>query len=453
MTKNLDEIAASELAGMAEDLRKGLVPAKIFGSQEIYDLELRQIFAKSWVFVGHESEIPNPGDFVTRTIGEDPFIFVRDKNHKIQVLLNSCRHRGTQVCRVQAGNVESFSCPFHGWEYDTTGALKAVPARKQGYASLNFDDWGLFKAPHVANYHGLVFANLDKNAVTFEEYIGAFSWYLDIHLCLTEGGMEILGEPHRWVADANWKQGAEGFCGDSSHTQMTHRSALEIGVVNNIAAGAPRTDTGLHIHDCDGSAVSIRQLPGEKPFFLYPAEVQKHFRQGKLNKHQFELAERSLLQNGTIFPNFSFLHIGLSDSPKRDPAAFLTLRVWQPRGPRRMEIWNWILAPKEASPEYKRRAYQVGMSSFSPSGSFEQDDMSVWSGVARSASTVFAELNDVRYNYQMGLGDMSASSPLQHWVGPGIADTSNAGEGGLRTFHKTWYERMSGKTLEAEHHS
>ena len=96
MTKNLDEIAASELAGMAEDLQKGLVPAKIFGSQEIYDLELRQIFAKSWVFVGHESEIPNPGDFVTRTIGEDPFIFVRDKNHKIQVLLNSCRHRGTQ---------------------------------------------------------------------------------------------------------------------------------------------------------------------------------------------------------------------------------------------------------------------------------------------------------------------------------------------------------------------
>ena len=440
------------LAEMREDLRKGLVPARNFGSREIHELELRRIFARSWVFIGLEGEIPKPGDFTTRTIGEDPFIFVRDAKGTIQVFLNTCRHRGTQVCRVAAGQTTSFVCPFHGWEYNTSGELIAVPARKQGYASLDFKDWGLFKAPHVANYHGLIFANLDSDAQSFEDYLGDYKWYFDIHLRLTEGGMEVLGKPHRWLADANWKQGAEGFCGDSSHTQMTHRSALETGIVQAASGGAPRTDTGLHIHDCDGFAISIRQLPDEEPFFLYPDEVRRHFRPGALNQHQFDLAKRSLLQNGTIFPNFSFLHIGLTDSPSRPPAAFLTFRVWQPRGPRQMEIWSWILAPKEASPEYKRRAYQLGMSSFSPSGSFEQDDMSVWAGVSRSGATIFAEMNNIRFNYQMGLGDMSPSAPKTDWVGPGIADRSNAGEGGLRTFHKTWYEKMTGDKLDMDGH-
>jgi hypothetical protein len=100
------------------------------------------------------------------------------------------------------------------------------------------------------------------------------------------------------------------------------------------------------------------------------------------------------------------------------------------------------MAPKEASDEYKRRAYQVGMSSFGPSGSFEQDDVAVWPGVARSASTVFAEINNVKLNYQMGMGDMGDSTPIANWEGPGVAVQSNAGEGGLRTFHKTWFARM-----------
>ena len=111
-------------------------------------------------------------------------------------------------------------------------------------------------------------------------------------------------------------------------------------------------------------------------------------------------------------------------------------------GPGKTEIWNWILAPKESSPAYKRRAYRVGMSSFSPSGSFEPDDIAVFGSIARSASTVFAEMNDVKLNYQMGLGAMGDIEPLTDWPGPGTAVASNAGEEGLRTFHRSWYRQM-----------
>jgi phenylpropionate dioxygenase-like ring-hydroxylating dioxygenase large terminal subunit len=438
-----DSIVPEFLAEMAEDLKHGLVPVRLFNNREIHELELRRIFARSWVFIAHETEIPNPGDFVTRPIGEDPFICVRDDDGAIHVLLNSCRHRGAQLCRVEMGNARGFTCPFHGWSYKTSGELVGVPARRQGYRELELSEWGLFPAPHVATYAGLIFANLDSDAVSFEQYVGRYRWYLDLQFALSPGGMEVIGEPHRWLVDANWKQGAENFCGDSSHTQMTHRSALEVGIIAATAAGAPSKEHGLHVHDCDGYAISIRQNPGETLFWNYPEEVTRHFDPGRLSPAQFELARRSVVHNGTVFPNFSFLHLGISNHVERPPAGFLTIRTWQPKGPGRMEIWNWILAPKEAPDDYKRRAYQVGMSSFSPSGSFEQDDVTVWPGTARSASTVFAELNNVKLNYQMGLGAMSDVEPLRDWEGPGTAIPSNAGESGLRTFYKTWYERMT----------
>ena len=434
---------ADTLARMQNGLADGLIPIEVFNNRDIYEEELRRIFARSWVFIGHESELPNKGDYALRYIGEDPFIFVRGADGELRVLFNACRHRGVQVCRAEMGNTQRFTCPYHGWVYENTGALVSVPARQHGYRELDMAAWGLVAAPNVVNHHGLVFANLDPNAVSFAEYIGRFAWYLDIQLLLSEGGMEVIGEPQRWEVDANWKQGAENFCGDSSHTASTHASTLEVGIVRREAAGAANRIYGMHVHDCDGFAVSIRQLPEESPFFGYPEEVTRHFRPGRLTEAQFNLARRGLVHNGTIFPNFSFLHIAITDTPERPEGGFLTVRVWQPKGPGRMEIWNWMLAPREAPEAYKRRAYQLGMSSFGASGSFEQDDVAVWPGIARSARTVFAETSRFRLNYQMGLGAMGDVEPVPDWPGPGRAMPSNAGEGGLRTFHANWLRRMT----------
>lgn len=436
-----EEAVPAFLSGMKDDMARGLVPLQIFNNEDVHRLELRRIFARSWVFIAHVSEIPNPGDFVARSIGEDPYICVRDEGGRVRVLLNSCRHRGAQFCRAEMGNTRSFTCPYHGWSYKTTGDLEGVPARRQGYRDLKLEEWGLFQAPHVEVYRGLIFANLDPGAVPFSEYIGRYKWYLDVQFGLSAGGMEVLGEPHRWIVEANWKQGAENFCGDSSHTQTAHRSVLEAGLAPAAAAGSPGKHHGVHI-SCDGFALSVRQEPGQSVYWCYPDDVTRHFNSGDLSEHQMDFAKQALVHNGTLFPNFSFLHIGATDAKERASAGFLSIRVWQPKGPGKTEIWNWILAPKEASDGYKRRAYQVGMSTFGPSGSFEQDDVAVWPGVARSASTTFAELNNVKANYQMGLGGMSDVAPLENWVGPGVAMPSNAGESGLRTFYATWFDRV-----------
>jgi phenylpropionate dioxygenase-like ring-hydroxylating dioxygenase large terminal subunit len=435
---------------MKGDLEKGLIPLRVFNDQEIYDLELRRIFARCWVFIGHETEIPKPGDFALRYIGRDPFIFVRDRSGTIRVLFNGCRHRGSQVCRVEKGNARLFSCPYHGWTYQNDGTLVSVPAASDGYKQLQMKDWSLFAAPHVTNYCGLIFANLDPNAIPFEQYMGRYRWYLDMQFMLSEGGMEVLGEPHRWRTDSNWKQGAENFVGDSSHTFTVHQSALRVGVVGNAAVAPPGKMVGLHVSECDGHAVAMRlSHDGNPVYWMYPDEVTRHFRADRLSKDQLDLAKRSLVHDGTLFPNFSFLHIGLTDSTDRPASGFLTIRVWQPLGPDKTEIWSWILAPKEAPEEYKRRAYRAGMSSFSPTGSFEPDDVAVFGSIARTAGTLFGEMNDVKLNYQMGLGKMTDEVPIADWPGPGIAIGSNAGESGLRTFHRTWHRQMTSASIHA----
>jgi phenylpropionate dioxygenase-like ring-hydroxylating dioxygenase large terminal subunit len=425
------------------ELDSGLVAAEIFNDAGIHALELERIFGRCWVFLGLESEIPEPGDYRLRRIGEDPFILVRDAGGEVRVLFNACRHRGGTVCRTDAGNTTVFRCPYHAWTYDTTGNLVAVPSRQTAYQALDLSQWGLLAAPRVASYAGLVFATLDPAAPALEDYLGRFRWYLDIQLHLTAGGMELLGEPHRWRVEADWKSGAENFTGDSSHTHMTHRSLLKLGLVDDAAAGRVGEARGIHVNDCDGHAISMRLLgPGHDVYFGYPEELWDHVIDGPLSPEQRGIARAGVVHDGTVFPNFSFIHIGGTIDTTKPTTGFLSLRVWQPRGPGRTEIWNWVLAPREASPQYKRLAYRAAMSTFSPSGHFEQDDTEVWSGTARSAATLFARRAGMRFNYQMGMPGMSDVTPMTDWPGPGTAWPSNAGESGLRAFHRRWIEQM-----------
>lgn len=110
------------------DVDAGLVSARIFVDEDIYQQELERIFARSWLFVAHESEVPRPGTFVTRSMGEDPVIVWRGADGQVRVLLNVCRHRGRRVCGEDLGQAAQFRCPYHGWTYNSQGELVGVPA-------------------------------------------------------------------------------------------------------------------------------------------------------------------------------------------------------------------------------------------------------------------------------------------------------------------------------------
>ncbi len=431
---------------MADGLDRGLVPLTIYSDPEIYRLELERIFTRCWVFLGHETEIPNPGDYVHRYIGEDPWILVRDDADQVRVLFDSCRHRGTQVCRADMGNTSHFRCPYHGWTYNNSGALVGIPNRKEAYGGLDPHEWGLLQAAQVDTYRGLVFACLDDATPPLNEYLGDFRWYLDQHLALTPGGMEVIGEPHRWKLDADWKSGAENFSGDSYHTQFLHRSILAIGLGVNAPPEqmAERASPHQHVTEVSGHATSVRRsAPGKPGFWGYPPEVVAGIDGAQLSPEQLELARTTINTTGNVFPNLSFIHASPTDDPAKPPATYLSLRQWQPRGPGRMEAWSWVLAPTEASAAYKARAYKVAVATFAPGGNFEQDDTIVWGSIARNARSVFAAKAGARLNYQMGLEGMSDARPIPDWPGPGVVYDSNLEEGVQRTFLRHWLREMS----------
>ena len=109
-------------------LEDGLVSRKIFFDPEIYQIELERIFARCWLFLGHESQIPEPGDYMTAYMGEDPILVCRGNDGTVRAFLNSCRHRGMKVCRADRGNARQFTCSFHGWTYTNSGELRGVNA-------------------------------------------------------------------------------------------------------------------------------------------------------------------------------------------------------------------------------------------------------------------------------------------------------------------------------------
>jgi phenylpropionate dioxygenase-like ring-hydroxylating dioxygenase large terminal subunit len=428
-----------------EALPEGRLPATVYNDEEIFQAELRRIFARNWVFVGHETEIPEPGDYAQRYVGRDPFIFVRDENGTVRVLFDSCSHHGSKLCRAEQGNSSHFRCPYHGWTFKTDGDLAGIPLKHKAFENLDPAEWGLVEAPRVENYNGLVFASLEETGPSLSAYLGDFTWYLDTHLDIAKGGMEVVGEPHRWRADSDWKSGADNFSADSYHTGVAHRSVFEVGFGAEEISGTAGQETQLHVTHIDSGSTSLRLLhPDDELYFGYPKE---YVDTSSLSPEQVDLAAACGAATGTIFPNLSFIHLAATNDPDRELDGFLSFRQWQPVAPGQMEAWSWVLAPAAASDEYKQRAYDVALGTFSPSGNFEQDDFAVWDGIADAAGSVFAEKEGLMMNYQMGTEAASDAEIVDDWDGPGQAWSTNLEEGTCRTFHGNWQKAMSGEDV------
>ena len=215
---------ASPLQALIRDDR---VHGSLYCDPAIWAQELKKIWHRVWVYVGHTSEIPNAGDFVMKAIGPEPILMTRDRDGRVHLMHNRCPHRGNRVCDAHRGNARSFTCNYHGWTFNNDGSLKGYPF-PGGYARDERQHLGLAKVPRVAIYKGFVFGSLSADGISLEEHLGGARAAIDA-LCRNspEGEIEVSAGFLQHKVQANWKFVVENET-DGYHPAFTHASIFEV---------------------------------------------------------------------------------------------------------------------------------------------------------------------------------------------------------------------------------
>lgn len=410
---------------------------RIYWDEDIYQQELEQVFGRSWLFLTHESLLPNKGDFFTTFMGQDRVIVTRGQDGQIRAFLNSCSHRGNIICRADSGNARSFVCNYHGWSYGPDGSLVNVPLENEIY-NAGFDRSALnLRQVRVESYRGFVFGNFDMTAPSLVDFLGEMAWYLDTFMDVP-GGSELLGPPIKVRIKANWKFFAENFIGDFYHAGWTHAGAIKViggpltGILGNkaVAPGYQFTTTSGH---------GFNASPGTDEIFphIHQGEIAGMFEdwvRSRLPVVKDRLGdERAMLYNaiwdGGMFPNTSFLR-GID-----------TWKVWQPRGPQEVEVWTWTLVERDMPEALKQGIRHTNEKTFGAAGILEGDDGENMEGNTQSSDGWITRNQPL--NAEMGLGNekMLPGFPSK------VSDPAD-NEAAQRNFLRMWDTMMSGRNWD-----
>ena len=424
-----------------------MIPAHVYGDPEIFALERDRLFARSWVFLAHESEIPDPGDYVVRRVLADSFIVARDEAGVVRVMFNMCLHRGMQVCRAEMGNASHFRCPYHAWTYRNDGRLAGLPFHEEAYGGedgFSRPGQSLLPAPSMDTHNGLIFISLDPDAPPLRDYLGDFAFYLDFYTRQSPAGMELRG-PQRWRIKANWKIGAENFAGDSYHTPHTHASVVDIGLFREPKA-SKRKEGALYTAG-PGAGTTYKLPPGgdfadQLRYVGYPDAMIPAMAAAVVGPPAgARRGQRLHGVGGDPVPQPEPGAQLAADRRRGTVAPFISLRQWQPVSERETEVLSWFAVDAAAPEEFKRDSYKAYLMCFGSSGMFEQDDVENWVSITDMAAGSMARR--LNLNSRMGLtsAGQPIKPPLADFAGPGVA-YQGFGEFNQRHWLSQWSDHL-----------
>jgi phenylpropionate dioxygenase-like ring-hydroxylating dioxygenase large terminal subunit len=351
----------NHLAQLVEPCR---LHRSIYTDPEIFELEMERIWGRAWIFIGHESQVPNPGDYFTTNINHRiPVVMVRDKGGAVRVLHNRCAHKGAKLVDKRCGNARAFRCCYHGWTFATDGTLLKIPNEK-GYegSGMNPKDpqWNLQPVAQSAAYRGFVFATLDAQAPDLASWLGGAAACFD-NLCdrAPQGEVEVAGGVLRYDHACNWKMFLENL-NDTHHPQTTHQSVVDAALD--------------YIKTLPADAVKQRQEAEIIPPFGGSFEAfEKSGITGFPYGHHYDGGKTSIHADYTVFPAYWDAMLKAYGEPRaREILAFNThntcyypsltiktavqnIRVVRPIAVDRCVIETWSFRLKGAPPEMLQR--------------------------------------------------------------------------------------------------
>ena len=345
------------------------IHASLYTDPRIFADELERIFSRGWVFVGHESEIPRPGDFVTRPIGAQPVILVRGAAGEVSVLLNRCAHRGTAVCTAARGTARVFACPYHGWTYDLSGALTGVPYPGAYDGAFDKAGRGLARAPRVARHRGFVFASLSSDGPSLEEHLGPAVGLIDRACDLSPvGEVELTAGWVRHRCPSNWKMLPENDL-DGYHLGFVHLALWKtVRTQYHRVIGEERSIKAV-VRDWGNGHIEIDWSPGyQEPFEWFGGaspELVAGYVAALERRDGPALARQRLVEgppHALIFPN---LFLGETN-----------VAIVQPVGVDECVHWHTPMFLKGV-PEFSRRLLRQSEAAMGPASFLLPDDVTI----------------------------------------------------------------------------
>jgi len=377
-----DRAAAVDPARLLDDrIAEGVfaVHREAFTSEAVHALEVERIFERTWVYVGHESQVAKPNDYITTTVGRQPVLVTRDAKGQLHGLLNSCRHRGMVVCPLRAGNQKFHTCRYHGWVYDSAGANRQVSAQDVGRypQAFNAQQLGLVPVARFDAYRGFLFASLHADVPPLDEHLGDSRPFLDLIADqATEQGLEFVPGAVTYTFDANWKMQIENAL-DMYHFAYVHVSYLDLV--------RSRAQSPAALPPPDGEQGSFSFGRGHALMWRSHSRVTSELLARRSATFAGRMSEAALKwssfgRNLTIFPNMQIV----------DNVSSMMLRVIRPLSARKTEMQTWCIAPKGEPAAERAARIREYEDFFNPSGLATPDDNVIYeqcqTGMAAAAA-------------------------------------------------------------------
>lgn len=379
MALKLAPVNTSENRLVLDDQQNGVfkVARKAFTSTEILERERDLIFNRSWLYLGHSSELLNPNDYLTRSVGGRPMIFNRDRKGEFHAFFNTCPHRGAQVAREKCGNALGFKCFYHGWGFNNDG--RYATRSPEGSYPENFGADGsvdLKRAPRLEEYRDFWFVNFDPKAIGLRDYLADAKTFLDLLADHSPNGMEIVRGQQDYSIRANWKLLVENSI-DGYHAAETHSTYFQYllsAIGSEVGKVAADMADVTRVHDLKNGHVVIEgRGPWGRPIArAIPAWGEKGKREidatiaeleGRVGAERaMRIADRD--RNMVIFPNLVINDI-----------MAITVRTFYPAAPDLINVSSWAFAPKGETPELRKRRLDNFLEFLGPGGFATPDDV------------------------------------------------------------------------------
>ena len=354
-------------------LDEGLVHSDVYSSPEIFELEMEKIFHQGWVYVGHDSEIPMPGDYVRRWIGRQSVILNRDDKGRLNLFMNRCRHRAATVCQHEQGNAANFHCAYHGWTYRNDGTLAGVPQRDGYGEDFRREDFPLTSV-HMEVYRGFVWGNLRPDGMSLADHLGPGGRHaIDLYCDASPEGEIILQQGClKGLIYANWKfQGGDGY-----HPPVTHEANFSFmrkkrqGETRNPIAASGDMSGGFLSRDLgNGHFCLDLRASGFGPKYPKGAAWVEKYRKDMIAAYGPERAEFVMRCGGNphavFMPNLHL--VNTSD-----------LRIIRPIAVDRFEIYFFCGFLKGAPDELNEMRLRDVEDRMGPAGSINPDDVEMF---------------------------------------------------------------------------